>query len=170
MTLLSATLAWRGFSRPVTPDGREPFGYDYDRVEKTAPWKVMPGRYTREGPVEELVRLSDDRFVIARDGDQLALAFDASTPAPGGRFRRTYLLHAVGYSKEMNLHSASPDRALPVPFGGMSRYPYGWPERYPHERDFERFHTRVVPRAPSTLGAPLDRGRPGAATARGEGR
>ncbi|HET9531064.1 MAG TPA: FG-GAP-like repeat-containing protein, partial [Blastocatellia bacterium] len=44
-----AELRWRGFSAEVTPDGREPFGYDYDRVSLTSPWKVMPGRYTREG-------------------------------------------------------------------------------------------------------------------------
>src|ERR1700752_2623174 len=28
----SATLRWRGFSRETTPDGREPFGYDYEQV------------------------------------------------------------------------------------------------------------------------------------------
>src|SRR3989442_11588885 len=26
-----ANLRWRGFSNEVTPDGREPFGYDYER-------------------------------------------------------------------------------------------------------------------------------------------
>src|ERR1051326_2639886 len=48
-----AELRWRGFSAEVTPDGREPFGYDYRQVSFTSPWKVMTGRYTREGDVRE---------------------------------------------------------------------------------------------------------------------
>src|SRR5262249_53899613 len=113
----AATLRWRGFSRVVTPDGREPFGYDYERVESEAPWKMMPGRYTREGDVRELLGAADDRFVISRPGDEVMLSFDASTLAPlPPNARRTFLLHSVGFSKEMNLHSASPDRAAPIPF------------------------------------------------------
>jgi hypothetical protein len=85
----------------------------------------------------------------------LALSFDASAlaPAPPGS-RRTFLLHSVGYSKEMDLHSASPDEASPIPFGAMSRYPYAWPERYPHEKDLEHFHTRVISRSIPALHAP----------------
>src|SRR5207249_2835381 len=75
---LSASLKWRGFSAEMTPDGREPFGYDYQRVRSDAPWKLMPGRYTREGDVRELVRVADDRFVVSRPGDELQLSFDAS--------------------------------------------------------------------------------------------
>jgi hypothetical protein len=83
----------------------------------------------------------------------VAVAFDASTlpPIPPGR-RRTYLLHATGYSKEMDLHSASPDEAAPIPFRAMSRYPYAWPEAYPHGADIDRFHTRVVSRPLPSLG------------------
>ncbi len=29
----TAELRWRGFSREVTPDGREPIGYDYEHVD-----------------------------------------------------------------------------------------------------------------------------------------
>ena len=149
-----ATLRWRGFSRVVTPDGREPFGYDYEHVESKAPWKLMPGRYTREGDVDELLGAADDRFVISRPGDEVVLRFDASALAPlPPNARRTFLLHSVGFSKEMNLHSASPDRAAPIPFRRMSRYPYVWPERYPHEGDLERFHTRIVTRSIPMLGA-----------------
>jgi hypothetical protein len=152
----AASLRWRGFSRTVTPDGREPFGYDYDRVELEAPWKLMPGRYTREGDVRELVDAADDRFVISRPGDEIALRFDASALSPAAAStRRTFLLHSVGYSKEMNLHSASPDLAAPIPFRGMKRYPYFPPARYPHQDDLERFHTRIVARSIRTLGAAL---------------
>jgi hypothetical protein len=154
-----AELRWRGFSAEVSPDGREPYGYDYARVSAQSPWKRMPGRYTREGDVRELLRAVDDRFVISRPGDEITLSFDASAlpPLPAG-MRRTFLLYASGYSKEMDLHSASPDAVAPIPFRAMPHYPYAWPVRYPHEADLDRFHTRTVGRAvPALLMRPTER-------------
>jgi Tfp pilus assembly protein PilF len=154
LTTLDATqadLSWRGFSAEVTPDGKEPYGYDYDRVSAVSPWKLMPGRYTRTGDVRELLRAADDFFVVSRPGDALALAFDAGAvpPLPAG-WTRTFLLHSVGYSKEMDTNSASPDQAWPLPFRTMTRYPYAAPERYPdtpaHRAYQERWNTRVVGR------------------------
>jgi Tfp pilus assembly protein PilF len=143
-----ADLHWRGFSAEVSPDGREPFGYDYSRVTARSPWKLMPGRYTREGDVRALLQTVDDRFVISRPGDQISLSFDASALPPLERgMRRTFLLYASGYSKEMDLHSASPDVATPIPFRAMPRYPYASSVRYPHEADVDRVHTRHVGRA-----------------------
>jgi Tfp pilus assembly protein PilF len=141
------TLHWRGFSAEVTPDGREPYGYEYERVSALSPWKVMRGGYTREGDVNALLAATDDRFVIARPGDEIALTFAALPPPPAGRMR-TYLLYADGFSKEMDINSASPDTVAPLPFHGMTRYPYGPSESYPttgdHRRDLELTHTRVV--------------------------
>ena len=120
-----ADLRWRGFSAETTPDGREPFGYDYQRVSTAVPWKVMVGRYTREGDVRPLLRATDDMFVVSRPGDEIALAFDARAlpPLPAG-WTRTFLLYVHGYSKEMNPRSASPDTVAPLPFRGMTSYPY----------------------------------------------
>src|SRR6266508_3294799 len=127
-----ATLRWRGYSREGSSDGREPFGYDYESVSFASPWKVMPGRYTREGDVRELLLKSDDMFVISRPGDEISLSFDARKlpPLPAG-WNRTFLLYADGFSKEMDINSASPDQLLPLPFHGMSKYPYAEPEAYP---------------------------------------
>jgi len=133
----------------VTPDGREPFGYDYRRVSFTSPWKVMTGRYTREGDVRELLLKSDDMFVVSRPGDEISLSFNASAfpPLPAG-WTRTFLLYADGFSKEMDINSASPDQLAPLPFHGMSRYPYSWPEHYPlteaRRRYIEKYNTRIV--------------------------
>jgi hypothetical protein len=148
---VQANLAWRGFSAEVTPDGKEPFGYDFSRVSTIAPWKLMPGRYTREGDVRELLGAVDDAFVVSRPGDALALSFDSTAlPALPAGWTRTFLLHSVGYSKEMDPHSASPDVAWPLPFRTMTRYPYSAPERYPdtpaHRAYLERWNTRVVGR------------------------
>ena len=148
---IRAQLSWRGFSKEGSADGREPYGYDYDVVSPDSPWKQLPGRYTREGDVRELLLASDDRFVIARTGDQIALSFDAAAlpPLPAG-WTRTFLLHADGFSKEMDLHSSSPDELAPVPFHGMTRYPFGASERPPltaeQIADLDRYHTRVVTR------------------------
>jgi hypothetical protein len=146
-----AELRARGFSAEVSPDGRSPFTYDYARVSSSSPWKVMPGRYTREGDVRELLAASDDLFVVARPGDEIALSFDARAlpPLPGG-WTRTFLLHGDGFSKEMDINSASPDVVLPLPFHGMKSYPYP-PSEAPARvrRQAERaegFNTRVVAR------------------------
>jgi len=171
-----ADLAWRGFSAEVTPDGREPYGYDYAHVSTVVPWKLMPGRYTREGDVRALLRAADDFFVVSRPGDALSLAFDAAAlPALPAGWTRTFLLHSVGYSKEMDQHSASPDQAAPLPFRTMTRYPYAAPERYPdtpaHRAYQERWNTRVVgrPLPPLELAAG-ERGATHAAASAGSGR
>jgi tetratricopeptide (TPR) repeat protein len=147
----SADLRWRGFSAEETPDGREPFGYRYERVAAHSPWKVFPGRYTREGDVRELVTASDDMFVVSRPGDEIAVAFDArALPPLRAGFARTWLLYSDGYSKEMDVNSASPDAVEPLPFHAMSRYPYAAPEAYPLTAErrayLERYNTRVVAR------------------------
>jgi Tfp pilus assembly protein PilF len=144
-----ADLRWRGFSHEYSPDRREPMNYNYARVSATSPWKVMTGRYTREGDVRELLSATDDIFVISRPGDELILSFAANKlpPLPRG-WKRTFLLYADGFSKEMDINSASPDQVGPLPFHGMSKYPYAWPERYPltlkQQKYLEIYNTRVV--------------------------
>ncbi len=145
----TADLGWRGFSAETTPDGREPYSYDYRKVSSTSPWKALPGRYTRFGDVRELLESIDDIFVVSRPGDELALSFDARrlAPLPPG-WTRTFLLYADGFSKEMDLNSSSPDQLAPLPFHGMKSYPYAAPEAYPatpaHRAYVERYNTRLV--------------------------
>jgi len=144
-----ADLRERGFSAEASPDGREPWLFDYARASWLAPWKTMPGRYTREGDVRPLVAASDDRFVISKPGDELALRFDALALGPVGRGRaRTFLLDGTGYSKEMDINSASPDVVLPLPFRAMKSYPYDEAAVPPEvRRAFEQqaeYHSRVV--------------------------
>ena len=109
----------------------------------------MPGRYTREGDVRELLLKSDDMFVISRPGDEISLSFDArKLPPVRAGWTRTFLLYADGYSKEMDINSASPDQVWPLPFHRMSRYPYAAPEVYPmtvaRRAYMDKYNTRVV--------------------------
>jgi len=148
---MTATLAARGFSAEIRPDGQEPPLYDYTRVARASPWKTMAGRYTREGDLRELLMKTDDMFVIAKPGDEIALAFDAAAAGrlPDG-WTRTFLLLADGFSKEMDINSASPDGVEPLPFHAMTAYPYRAPEHYPDTAEYERYraryNTRVVSR------------------------
>jgi hypothetical protein len=62
----------------------------------------------------------------------------------------------------MDINSASPDQILPLPFHGMSRYPYRWPEQYPldakHRDYIEKYNTRVVTSpVPSIVAEMLER-------------
>jgi tetratricopeptide (TPR) repeat protein len=146
-----ADLRWRGFSAEITPDGRQPYGYDYERVSLLSPWKTMVGRYTRVGDVRELLRSIDDMFVVSRPGDEIALSFDeGALPILATGQRRAFLLYAHGYSKEMDIGSASPHHVEPLPFRGMRGYPYAEDQRYPaseaHREYRDRYNTRVVSR------------------------
>jgi hypothetical protein len=147
-----ADLRWRGFSVETSPDGEEPYGYDYSRVIADAPWKVLPGRYTREGDVRPLLAAIDDQFVVGAPGDEIALTFDAAAvPQPAAGWTTTFFLFVDGFSKEMNPRSGSPHALTPLPFHAMSTYPYHPPEHYPdsaeHRRYREIYNTRVLERA-----------------------
>jgi hypothetical protein len=153
-----AQLRVRGFSRELRPEGTEPVIYDYADVSPRSPWKAMTGRYTREGDVRELVAKSDDMFVIAAPGDEVALEFAAADlPALPDGWTRTFLLFADGYSKEMDINSATPDHVGPLPFHAMSAYPYPSTERYPdtpeHRRYHDVFNTRMIRKSIPTLGS-----------------
>ncbi len=148
---VTAALRSRGFSAELRPEGTEPVVYDYSRVTPHSPWKVMTGRYTREGDVRDLVATSDDMFVIAAPGDEVALQFDAAgLPVLPDGWTRTFLLFADGFSKEMDINSATPDHVEPLPFHRMSAYPYPSTEHYPdtpvHQQYRETYNTRRIVR------------------------
>ncbi len=146
-SLTRAELAWRGYSAiddSLTPRPAIP---DYRHLLLSSPWKVFAGRYTREGDVRSLLNDPDDLFVVARTGDEIALSF-TDVPEPAG-LRRTYLVGGVGFSKEMDMNSASPDVVLPLPARGLTHYPSVSPsaETRARQRDMlDRYNTRVVAR------------------------
>jgi tetratricopeptide (TPR) repeat protein len=145
----SAELRERGFSTAVAAGGFEAYDFEYARVVATSPWKTMPGRYTREGDVRELLAASDDRLVVSKPGDEIAISF-AALPPPGPGRERTFLLLGDGFSKEMDINSASPDVVLPLPYHGMKAYPYASNDAPARVRrlaeDARRWNTRVVAR------------------------
>ena len=125
----TATLRERGYSDATSASGGRPSLPDFSRVVQDDRWKVMTGAYTRLGDVSPLLVAADDQFVVAKPGDDLSLSFAAPAEAVPAGWVRTWLLMGHGYSKEMDLHSASPDAVEPLPFHRMTRYPYPPDER-----------------------------------------
>lgn len=145
----SADLHFLGYPREYSPDGRRPNLYDYANVDSLAAWKLMEGDYTRYGEVAELLAAPDDCYAILGRGEEVTLRFpaDAFGPVPEG-CRRSFLLKTDSFCKDMDLHTAYPDTVEPLPFHGMSGYPYGADEEYPENEKTERyrreFNTRRV--------------------------
>lgn len=146
--LQSADLHYLGYPREYTPDGSQPNLYDYSNIDRAAGWKIMTGSYTRFGEVTELLHQPDDRFVIMGRGEELTLRFaaDAFGPVPAG-CRRSFILKTDSFCKDMDLYTAHPDTVGPLPFHGMSGYPYGVGEQYPDDRvhrDYlKKYNTRA---------------------------
>jgi len=68
---------------------------------------------------------------------------------PAG-WKRTFLVYADGFGKDMDLNSAYPDTVEPLPFHGMKAYPYVAGEMFPvnelHRLDRQTYHTRRIER------------------------
>lgn len=144
----TADLRFAGYPEPHRPAGRPPTEYLYERRRASDIWGAHAGGYTRYGDVRPLLTSVDDRYVIARHGDEILLRFDAAAapPPPPGRHRAFFLL-ADGFGKDMDLNSARPHTVAPLPFHGMSAYPYPADE-YPRSeallRWAEEYNTRRV--------------------------
>jgi hypothetical protein len=72
-------------------------------------------------------------------GDELALAFDARLPVLPPGHARSFILISHAYCKDMDLYTAEPDTVAPLPFLGMSGYPYPPDEHYPARPDLEHY-------------------------------
>jgi hypothetical protein len=146
---LRADLRWRGYPELVLPDGKSPPVFLYDRPEKSAPWGVQAGYYTRYGETAPLLEEVDDRYVIMQHGEEIAIDFPAADvgPLPPG-WRRDFLVYVDGYVKDMWPNTAYATSVLPLPFHGMSSYPYPEGESYPgdfeHQAYQREYNTRWV--------------------------
>ncbi|MDE3167403.1 MAG: hypothetical protein KGN36_16495, partial [Acidobacteriota bacterium] len=133
--LLSADLHFRGFSKAtIHPERKQPESFDYQTVSATSMWNPTPGNYTRYGDVAELLRAPDDRMLIMGSGDEVALRFDprALPPLPAG-WKRDFLLLVDGWAKDADANTAYSQTVEPLPFHGMSSYPYPAGEHYPDD-------------------------------------
>jgi len=133
----SANLWERGFSRPIPMEGMNGLEwFQWDELESDPRWNQHPGMYTKHGDVDELLHVSDDMFVILGSGDSLQLRFDASLAPPLRKgYRRDYLLYLDGWAKDRDPNSIEAKFVEPLPFHGMSGYPYGESEHFPNTEE-----------------------------------
>ena len=125
-------LHWRGYPAHTAVKGTFAFRYHYDQLQTEADWGTHEGAFTRQGEVTELLQAADDRYAIMFHGDELSVRFDASALPPLAHgHRRAFLLYADGFGKDMDFHSARSLTVGPLPFHGMSSYPYPPTESYP---------------------------------------
>jgi hypothetical protein len=146
LPVASAELSARGCMQEFSPDGRLPTLYDYDRLA-SVPVSRLAGSITRYGDVTELLRADDDRFVIFGPGDEVTVRFDAKRlPELPAGWQRSFVLRTRGYCKDCGPFTATGGAVEPLPFRGMSKYPYGPEEHYPADplhRDYlRRYNTR----------------------------
>jgi hypothetical protein len=142
---VAADLHFYGFSRiRVDPERKHPESFDYGHVSETAMWNPTPGRYTRYGDVRTLLAEVDDRMVIMGSGDEIALRFDTrALPSLPSGWTRDFLLSVDGWAKDADANTAFSQTVLPLPFHGMSSYPYPAGEHYPRDpvhEDYQKIY------------------------------
>jgi hypothetical protein len=144
----SARLDVRGCVQEFSPDGNEPTVYDPDRLFPV-PVVRQAGMLTKVGDVTELLTRRDDRFVVFGPGDEVTAAFDATAlpPLPAG-WTRSYVLRTWGYCKDGGPFTATGGTIDPLPFAGMTTFPYPAGEHYPrtpaHDEYLRTWQTRKV--------------------------
>ena len=110
------------------------------------------GNFTRYGDVTALLQAADNMYVIGRQGDEVNLQFPVgklAAPAPG--MVRDYFLFVACWFKD------PPGKwgygfnftVDPLPFIGMSGYPYTATQTYPYDAAhlayLKAYNTRYVP-------------------------
>jgi len=132
--LAAASLRFRGYPRVVEGLPRNNISYIYEDVSLTGPYTRQTGNYTRYGDVTELVRASDDKYVIFGSGDEVAVDFDAThIPPPPDGWIRDYFFYANGFAKDMDFYAAHGDTVAPMPFHTLIPYPYPTGTDYPSD-------------------------------------
>jgi Flp pilus assembly protein TadD len=148
----SADLHFRGFSETrIHPQRKQPDTFFYDHVTPASFWNPTPGLYTRFGRVDNLLRDVDDQLVIMGSGDEVTLQFPvAALQAPPAGFTRDFLLKVDGWAKDRDPNTAFSSTVQPLPFHGMSRYPYPASEHFPRDAAHD-FYQRTYNTRPAAV-------------------
>jgi len=120
------------------------------------PWgptqSTSSGNFTAYGDVTALLQAADNEYVIGRQGDEVNLEFpvgNLTAPAPG--MVRDYFLFVACWFKDPpgQWGYGFTFTVDPLPFIGMSGYPYTATESYPydamHMAYLKAYNTRVIP-------------------------
>lgn len=153
----AANLNFRGFSKVVIHrEHQQPEEFLYEDVHPISSWNPTPGLYTRYGDVQPLVTAADDRLVIMGSGDELRLQFpSANLPALPTGWTRDFLLLVDGWAKDADANTAFGQTVTPLPFHGMSAYPYTPGEHFPEDDVHKQYMDEYLTRPALRLIRPL---------------
>ena len=136
----SADLHYRGFSEMYRPTPHAPHLFDYQKVTTDAQWRDLAGYYTRYGDVKPLLQEVDDMYVILNAGDEITVEFDAARlPDLKRGWVRDFILYSDGWDKDGDINTLTSQTVEPLPFHGMSAYPYPNTEHYPDDEGHRRY-------------------------------
>jgi Tfp pilus assembly protein PilF len=138
--LAEAALDFLGYPREIRLQLASDTTYSYAHRSRTGPYARAAGNYTRYGDVRDLLRASDDRFVVFGSGEGVKLEFDASTlPALPGGWTRDYFFYADGFEKDLDFYAAHAFTVEPLPRHSLLPYPYPQGQDYPGDAEHLRY-------------------------------
>jgi hypothetical protein len=111
---------------------------------------ISSGNFTAYGDVTQLVLTADDKFVIGRQGDAVSLKFPTLTTSPKAKMERDYFFFVALWFKDKagNWGFGFGFTADPLPFLGMSGFPYPPSESFPNDAEhlsyFSKYNTRII--------------------------
>jgi tetratricopeptide (TPR) repeat protein len=132
--LAKAGLDFVGYPREIRLHPASDTVYSYAHRSRTGPYAHAAGNYTRYGNVYDLLRNSDDRFVVFGSGEGLKLDFDPrELPALPAGWVRDYFFYADGFEKDLDFYAAHAFTVEPLPRHSALPYPYPEGQDYPSD-------------------------------------
>jgi Tfp pilus assembly protein PilF len=134
--LAKAALDFIGYPREIRLKPASDTVYSYAHRSRTGPYAHAAGNYTRYGNVYELLRDSDDRFVVFGSGEGLKLDFDPGRLPPlAAGWVRDYFFYADGFEKDLDFYAAHAFTVEPLPRHSLLPYPYPEGKEYPADAE-----------------------------------
>ncbi|HUE54673.1 MAG TPA: FG-GAP-like repeat-containing protein [Candidatus Udaeobacter sp.] len=134
--LAKAALDYLGYPQEIRLQPASDTTYSYTHRSKTGPYAHAAGNYTRYGDVFDLLRSSDDRFVVFGSGEGLKLDFDPrKLPTLPAGWVRDYFFYADGFEKDLDFYAAHAFTVEPLPRHTLLPYPYPEGNEYPADAE-----------------------------------
>jgi len=155
--LVRARLDFLGYPKEIRLTPASDTKYSYSQRSMTGPYARAAGNYTRYGDVYDLLRKSDDKFVVFGSGEGVKLDFDSKRlPGLPAGWIRDYFFYADGFEKDLDFYAAHAFTVEPLPRHSTLSYPYPDGKEFPTDAEHLKyeldFNTRGrSDRLPSTL-------------------
>jgi len=138
--LAKAALDYVGYPREIQLKPASDTVYSYSQRSMSGPYAHAAGNYTRYGDVHDLLRATDDRFVVFGSGEGLKLDFDPKQlPALPAGWIRDYFFYADGFEKDLDFYAAHAFTVEPLPRHSPLPYPYPVGKDYPADAEHQDY-------------------------------